>query len=453
MLPLWDYLTFLGLLFLFYGLRQSWSPEQFFSPGRFLAHSSYICCVLAAIALTGGYRMRDGARRLGMAAELMLAIGVGGVVGFFLLYAVLTRTAFFSVESRTALVLATTVFVLPAIAVRAFLSLYRERVARGRPYLLLGKGNDIRDFIRNYSGTGLRNPLIAVCLEKQNDLLEVEGVGPVPALPLDGLDWEPFRDSAESVIVCTDLQELPSKLVEELVRLHFRDLPVLTLSAFYESMWRKVPTLHLDYSWALHCDFNLAERSNYRFVKRAFDLTVAGLLLVATFPLMLVLALVIKLWDGGPVFFRQVRVGRGRRSFLAVKFRTMRTGAEKDGDYTQPNDPRVTRPGHWLRLTRLDELPQLINVLRGEMSLIGPRAEWVRLVERYEQEIPCYHLRHLVKPGITGWAQLNYPYGSNLSDTVEKLKYDLYYIEHYSPVLDLEILLKTALAIVTLKGR
>ena len=153
------------------------------------------------------------------------------------------------------------------------------------------------------------------------------------------------------------------------------------------------------------------------------------------------------------MFFFQSRIGKGHAIFPLVKLRTMRV-EPVDGDlYTRPDDPRITRVGHFLRTSRLDELPQLWNVLKGEMSLIGPRAEWDRLVEQYERDIPCYHFRHLVKPGITGWAQVNYPYGASLADTERKLEYDLYYIRHFSFVLDATIVLKTIHIMLFGKGR
>jgi lipopolysaccharide/colanic/teichoic acid biosynthesis glycosyltransferase len=137
-----------------------------------------------------------------------------------------------------------------------------------------------------------------------------------------------------------------------------------------------------------------------------------------------------------------------------VKLRTMRVQQPLDGDlYTQKDDPRITRVGRFLRATRLDEFPQLWNVLIGDMSLIGPRAEWDRLVENYERDIPCYHFRHLVRPGITGWAQINYPYGASREDTIRKLEYDLYYIRHFSFRLDATIVLKTIHVILFGKGR
>jgi len=139
--------------------------------------------------------------------------------------------------------------------------------------------------------------------------------------------------------------------------------------------------------------------------------------------------------------------------FTLLKFRTMKVRDGEDDPYTRDNDIRITRVGRLLRLMRIDELPQIFNVLRGEMSLVGPRAEWSRIVADYEKKIPSYHLRHLVKPGITGWAQVNYRYGSDLDDAIEKLRYDLYYIKNYSLVLDIEILLKTILKVCSLGGK
>jgi lipopolysaccharide/colanic/teichoic acid biosynthesis glycosyltransferase len=170
------------------------------------------------------------------------------------------------------------------------------------------------------------------------------------------------------------------------------------------------------------------------------------------FPLLVLIAAAILLESRGQVIFRQDRVGLRGRIFSIRKFRTMRNTPEGD-IYTRGGDNRVTRLGAFLRKSRLDELPQLWNVLRGEMSLIGPRAEWTRCAEIYEKEIPNYHLRHLVRPGITGWAQVNYPYGENLQDAIEKLRFDLYYIRHFSLLLDWSLMLKTIHVMLFGKGR
>jgi lipopolysaccharide/colanic/teichoic acid biosynthesis glycosyltransferase len=170
-------------------------------------------------------------------------------------------------------------------------------------------------------------------------------------------------------------------------------------------------------------------------------------------PIIAAAALGIWAEDRGPIWFAQNRIGRNQRTFRLFKLRSMRPSDGRGDPYTQPGDGRVTRVGRLLRASRLDELPQLWNVLRGEMSLIGPRAEWDRLAEEYEREIPCYRYRHLVKPGITGWAQVNYRYGANLEDTRRKLEYDLYYIRHFSFLLDASIVLKTVQIMLLGKGR
>ena len=184
-----------------------------------------------------------------------------------------------------------------------------------------------------------------------------------------------------------------------------------------------------------------------------FDFLVALIALIIAAPIVFLCALIIRLTEGGRPFYSQPRVGLHGVPFTLFKLRSMRPGSDKGNAYTTEGDSRVTPLGAFLRKTRLDELPQLWNVLRGDMSMIGPRAEWVRLVEGYERDIPNYHYRHLVRPGITGWAQVNYPYGASLEDTLQKLSYDLYYIRNFSLRLDAEVLLKTIHVMLFGKGR
>ncbi len=178
--------------------------------------------------------------------------------------------------------------------------------------------------------------------------------------------------------------------------------------------------------------------------KRAFDFVFCLLLLALLAPLLAITAIAIKIDSKGPVIYRQKRVGRHGQIFYVLKFRSMKLDAESQGpQYAAPNDDRATRVGRFLRKFRIDELPQAINVLRGEMSLVGPRPERPEFVAILEREIPHYHRRHLVKPGITGWAQVKYEYAASVEGARNKLRYDLYYIRHFSPWLDLVILLKT----------
>jgi sugar transferase (PEP-CTERM system associated) len=188
--------------------------------------------------------------------------------------------------------------------------------------------------------------------------------------------------------------------------------------------------------------------------KRAFDIVVALIILLATLPITLIAIVAIKLDSPGSVFYRQERVGAKGQIFNVLKFRSMRTDAEKDGvaRWAQSNDARVTRVGRFIRKTRIDEIPQLLNVLAGEMSFVGPRPERPIFVENLTQKIPYYDVRHRVKPGITGWAQINYPYGASDEDAKAKLSYDLYYVKNWNLFLDAVILFQTARVVLWQEG-
>lgn len=218
---------------------------------------------------------------------------------------------------------------------------------------------------------------------------------------------------------------------------------VTNLSTFYEHVLSEVPLDHLEPDWFLFADLK-HYRESQLMIKRVFDVVaaVAGLLLTGPFwPL---IALLIKLDSSGPVFYHQTRIGLNGRTFRLHKFRTMHTAAEANGcAWASLDDPRTTRVGRYLRKARLDELPQLWNVLIGDMSLVGPRPERPEFVEQLAQQIDFYNERHLVKPGLTGWAQINYPYGASVEDARRKLQLDLWYIKHMSLELDLFVLLRT----------
>jgi exopolysaccharide biosynthesis polyprenyl glycosylphosphotransferase len=192
-----------------------------------------------------------------------------------------------------------------------------------------------------------------------------------------------------------------------------------------------------------------------RAVKRVFDIFSSTVLLILCLPVMLLAAIAIKLESRGPVFYRQERVGLGGRSFMCIKFRSMRADAERDGvaRWASKNDPRVTAVGSFLRKSRIDELPQLWSVLTGEMSLVGPRPERPSFVEQLKQNIPFYEIRHTVKPGITGWAQVRYHYGASLDDARRKHQFDLYYVKNNSLFLDLIVLIETVSVIVFREGQ
>jgi sugar transferase (PEP-CTERM system associated) len=230
-----------------------------------------------------------------------------------------------------------------------------------------------------------------------------------------------------------------------LLKLKVRDGVTLDeADAFYEKLTGKIVAERLRL-WRLV----LADASRwarlYRRARRLLDVALASVIALLTSPLMLLTALAIKLESRGPVFYLQERVGLNNTTFRIIKFRSMRVDAEANGPvWAHEADSRVTRVGRWIRKRRIDELPQLFNIIRGEMSLIGPRPERPVFIKQLEQRIPYYSERHLVKPGLTGWAQVRYPYGASLEDAREKHQYDLYYIKNQSPMLDALILLETA---------
>jgi len=223
-------------------------------------------------------------------------------------------------------------------------------------------------------------------------------------------------------------------------------VPILNLTEFYEMLTGKVTPTHAgNAEWMLHTAL-APRRGVYPHIKRTFDIVLSLGLLIALLPLMLVVAAAIRVCDGSPVLFRQTRVGFMGETFRLLKFRTMVVDARTRGPFVQDEAKRLltTRLGVLLRRLRLDELPQLWNVLKGEMSLVGPRPEWVKEVAVVERMYPMYHLRHMVRPGVTGWAQLNFRATNDPKDVFIKLCYDLYYLKNLSFALDLTILLRTA---------
>ena len=245
------------------------------------------------------------------------------------------------------------------------------------------------------------------------------------------------------------------KLTGKLLQYKLEGLQYYNYLEFYETYENKLPISHLSPKWFLentgfeiyHNNFNLK-------AKRLLDLFFAMLIGIFAAPVIILAAIIVKLESKGPVFFIQERIGEGNKKFNIVKFRSMTTDAEKDGpQWASKNDNRVTKFGKIMRATRIDELPQLWNVLRGEMSFVGPRPEREFFIQQLEKEIPYYNLRHTVKPGLTGWAQVMYPYGASVEDAYRKLQYDLYYIKHHSIPFDVKVLLKTVTIVIFGKGR
>ena len=241
--------------------------------------------------------------------------------------------------------------------------------------------------------------------------------------------------------------------LRDLLRIKTAGVHVNDFSSFIERETGRVDLDTVNPSWLIFSDGFSSGRAVSSVAKRLFDVTASGILLALTFPVIVLFALLVKIDSRGPAFFRQTRVGLYGQAFNVIKLRSMRTDAEADGaQWATRNDPRVTRIGRFIRKVRIDELPQVWTVLKGEMSFVGPRPERPEFVADLEDKLPYYAERHMVKPGITGWAQINYPYGASIEDSRHKLEYDLYYAKNYTPFLDLLILLQTIRVVLWREG-
>lgn len=261
-------------------------------------------------------------------------------------------------------------------------------------------------------------------------------------------------DRVAEVVVTDPSIGSHAEITSLLIECKFRGVKISRAPEFYEGLHHKVWLEALRPEAFVYSDAINLSRS-YLSIKRALDLLLAFAVLVLTLPLMLIIAVAIKLESSGPVFFRQERLGRFGRPLMLYKFRSMRTGAEEETGpvWARENDDRVTRVGHILRRTHLDELPQILNVLKNELSFVGPRPERECFVKELEKRIAYFRLREYVKPGITGWAQVSAAYGDSVLASAEKLRYDLYYAKHASTAFDLKILWRTVWHVLFGHGR
>ncbi len=296
------------------------------------------------------------------------------------------------------------------------------------------------------------------------------GAATATKLLLDPKPGPATAEVPESIATLEPLHELAARLdiddivvafeerrgslpIEELLRCRLEGIVIQEAEAFYERLSGKIPAEAMRPSYLI---FNpgFAMHPLAAMAKRAMDFTLAALGLLVTSPLLIAIAIAIRLDSPGPVLFRQERTGQRGRTFTLNKFRSMRANAEQETGpvWATEDDPRITRVGKLMRRARLDELPQLLNVLSGSMSLVGPRPERPPFVEELARKLPYYHQRHVVKPGITGWAQINYPYGNTVEDALQKLQFDLFYIKYQSLLFDLSILFNTAKTVALRKG-
>lgn len=254
--------------------------------------------------------------------------------------------------------------------------------------------------------------------------------------------------------IVVGLRERRGRLpVNDLLELRFSGIPIEQAGSLFEATFGRITTQELRPSDLIFTGGMGPRQSSVQF-QTIYSFLIGLVMLILLSPVMLIVAILVKLTSKGPIFYRQVRVGKDDKPFTVYKFRSMRVDAEaKSGAvWASKNDPRITPIGKWLRKLRFDELPQLINVIRGDMSMVGPRPERPEFTRTLEQQIPFYRQRTCVKPGVTGWAQISYKYGDTIEDTIAKLEYDLYYIKHLSLQLDLYIIFSTIKTVLTARG-
>lgn len=331
------------------------------------------------------------------------------------------------------------------------LSKWMDRVREKATWLFLGTTEKLNYFLKDYNVSAKE---LFILLD------DPENIGQLPEKYLTSIKGNTSELSVHKyaditgVIVASDYP-FTEKEVSALMDLRATGASLHDFTTFYENFQSKVPVLHLKHGWFVQGGgFYLLQNAMGLKLKRLLDFLLAVTLLVLLSPIFFLTAFFIRIDSKGPVFYAQIRQGLNDTTFAVHKFRSMIVDAEKEGaKWAVDNDPRITRTGKFIRKSRIDELPQLWNVLKGEMSFIGPRPERPEFIRQLEKEIPYYDLRHLVMPGITGWAQVMYPYGASVEDAREKLQYDLFYIKNYSLLLDFVILMKTLRIVLRREGR
>lgn len=324
-----------------------------------------------------------------------------------------------------------------------------------RRVLLVGGGSSGQRILRVYNDLPARPFMLAGIVDDDPAKLgmSIEGLR---VLGSGDMLLALVEEQRISDIIVAITGEMQGKLFQALLDAQETGVEIIRMPTAYEELLGRVPILSLEANWILRSFVDEARVSGFfNLGKRLLDI-LGGLIGVAIFLFFLpFIAIAILLDDGRPIFYSQTRLGRGGQCYHIFKFRTMRRDAEADGKarWAQEDDQRATRTGRLLRKTHLDELPQFMNVLRGEMSLVGPRAERPELVEYFQKHIPFYRARLLVKPGITGWAQVNFGYAATIEETIAKLEYDLYYIKHRSLLMDIVILLRTPATVFGFRGR
>lgn len=403
--------------------------------------------ILVSLIAMGLYQFHQRIYFREAAVRVLVAVAVGSLGLAVLFYAAPSITL-----TREMALVAVLYSLLLLLGVRLFFLRHVDTNIFRRKTLIFGAGEraqSIRELRRRADRRGFK--IVGRVLASGDNAAELSDV-----LRLDDRSiCEIAADTgADEIVVAMDDRRgnLP---IRELLDCRLRGIEVIDLLEFLERETGKIRVDLVNPGWLIFSPGFRTSRFR-RYVKRILDMAVSMTLILLSWPVMLAAIIAIKTEEGirAPILYRQIRVGRNNRNFHVLKFRSMRVDAEADGKakWAEQDDERITRVGNWLRKFRIDELPQLFNVLRGQMSLVGPRPERPEFVESLKESIPYYAERHTVNPGVTGWAQLRYSYGANEEDALEKLQYDLYYVKNQNLMLDLMIILQTVEVVLWGKG-
>lgn len=436
-----------GVRFDGFVVNEEWRPEQGMMGGAlFVAVTLFSSYLMEVYSLPRESRKRD----------ILAACAQGGCAAFFFLSVVYYLWPELML-GRGVLFFALGFFVLFQSSWYALTNINARRVPFSQRVLILGTGDlacQLGGLLTSQSGSfTLAGYLECDAGHRPEQTVHEPELFRSMIIPAQDDLLQAAHEHKASLIVVALAERRGVLPLQEMMRCKLNGIEVLDAPTFYEMVQGKLLLEEMTPSWIIFSS-GFHRTALINVYKRCVDIlfSVTGLVLSA--PLFPFIALAVKLDSPGPLFFRQERVGLGEKTFTLYKFRSMCQDAERDGAvWAEKNDARITRVGAVLRNSRIDEIPQLINVLRGEMSFIGPRPERPEFVEKLRKEIYYYSKRHTIKPGVTGWAQVRYPYGSTVQDAIEKLRYDLYYIKNLSVFLDTKIILETVKVVLFGRGR
>ncbi len=384
---------------------------------------------LLVFYVAGLYDQRRLRNDIDFLKTLSLAITINAVLAMFFFYLI----PYFGITPKTNLLIFLAVFAVIEIIWRRSFNRMTVSISDKTKIALVGSSRsaeEISDFIKENPQLGYE---VATWLKNKEDFSYLKEIS----------DWENLiKKNGIGLIIIPRYFKNEPEAAKIFYRLLTLGIDIVDIPAFYETIFNKIPLDEINEEWFL--DEIVEKEKSYSSIKRGVEFALALALGIVLLPLEILIAVLVKITSAGPVIYKQVRVGENGKEFLLYKFRTMRIDAESNGPkWAEKNDSRATAIGGLLRHTHLDELPQLANIIKGEISFVGPRPERPEFTKVLRGKIPHYEVRHLIKPGVTGWAQVNYRYGASEEDAAEKLKYDIYYLKNRSLILDVAIVLKT----------